>query len=280
MVCEHSDVLKSLLLGSRLEIFPMSGIEERLVFLSPGTQVTVACIAGKGVDATVELCETIKKLQPGRDVVPHLAARMIRDRHHLKQVLARCKEMGVCELFVIGGDALKPSGEYAASAPLLKDIAGLGDGFRIGVGVYPEPHPLISPQLHVQDLLAKQAYADFMVSQVCFDAGVLWRWLCDVRKQGVKLPLKIGVVGTINTVKLLAIAIKIGVGDSLRFLRKSQNLRSALWGLKYVPDSLLRELAAVLETETETIQGLHVFTFNQVRETEDWRKNALLQFAT
>ncbi len=280
MANEHPDVVRSLLDGSRLEIFPMSGIEERLEFLSHDTQVTVACIAGKGIDATVELCETLKKLQPDRDVIPHLAARMIRDRNHLERVLGRYREIGVNELFVIGGDAPKAIGEYGASAPLLKDIAEIGGGFRIGVGAYPEPHPLIPPHLHVQDLLAKQAYADIMVSQVCFDAGALWRWLCEVRKQGVTLPLKIGVVGSINTVKLLAIAIKIGVGDSLRFLRKSQNIRSALRGLRYVPDALLLELSALPETESEAFQGLHIFSFNQVKETEGWRKNFLLRFSS
>ena len=46
---------------------------------------------------------------------------------------------------------------------------------RIGVGCYPEGHPNIADDALVDALQRKQPYADYMVSQLCFDAAAFTR---------------------------------------------------------------------------------------------------------
>ena len=43
----------------------------------------------------------------------------------------------------------------------------------------------------------------------------------------------------------------------------------------YRPDGLLDDLAAAVADPAAAIEGLHIFTFNQVRSTEAWRAQYL-----
>jgi methylenetetrahydrofolate reductase (NADPH) len=45
----------------------------------------------------------------------------------------------------------------------------------------------------------------------------------------------------------------------------------------YEPDRLLSQIGPMLADPTSSVEGLHVFTFNQVRETEAWRRRLLEQ---
>lgn len=51
--------------------------------------------------------------------MPHLSARLVRDRDHLDEVLARLHDAGVRELFVPAGDATDAAGDFNSAADLL-----------------------------------------------------------------------------------------------------------------------------------------------------------------
>jgi len=61
-----------------LEVFPVPGIEECLLDLPDGSPLGVTCSPKQGLEATLDL---VRKLQ-GHDfhLVPHIAARQVRDR--------------------------------------------------------------------------------------------------------------------------------------------------------------------------------------------------------
>jgi methylenetetrahydrofolate reductase (NADPH) len=67
-------------------------------------------------------------------------------------------------------------------------------------------------------------------------------------------------------------AAKIGVGESTRFLTKHASwfLRFATPG-GYSPERLLARSAGTLSSPSAGVAGLHLFTFNQIAETERWR---------
>lgn len=72
-------------------------------------------------------------------------------------------------------------------------------------------------------------------------------------------------------------ATKIGVGESTRFLTKHPSwfLRFATPG-GYAPERLLTRAGEALTAPASGVAGLHLFTFNQIAETEAWRR-ALLE---
>ena len=77
--------------------------------------------------------------------------------------------------------------------------------------------------------------------------------------------------------RLLAIASRIGVADTHRFLVKNTRFIARLLrsGGFYRPDGLLQALAPLIADETARIVDLHMYTFNAVAEFEVWRRRYL-----
>ena len=116
-------------------------------------------------------------------------ARQVRDRAHLRDIVARLEEQDVRLLFVPGGDIAEPVGDYDSSLALLRDLADIGHRFEhVGVTAYPEGHPDIDDDVLFDALMAKQELATYCVTQMCFDASVLVNWLAEMRRRGISLP--------------------------------------------------------------------------------------------
>lgn len=268
--------LRAALTSARYEVLPTARIETMVAESVPaGTTLTVTASAGKGLDATLGCAERLSML--GYPVVPHLAARLIRDRHHLGDVVARMQAAGVTDVFVPAGDADPPAGDYSGSLELLRDLTELGRPFpRVGITGYPESHPSISDDLTVQAMWDKRAHATYVVSNLCFDPAQLRLWLKRLRARGITLSVLIGLPGPVERTKLLAMATKIGVGESTRFLAKNASIfaRIAAPG-GFRPERLLTGTADLFADPVAGASGLHLFTFNQVAETEAWRQRLL-----
>jgi len=269
-----SAALAGLLRRPRYEIIPLEGIErEVLEHLSTDVRVTVTASPSRGLDATLDLSERLALA--GYRVVPHLSARLVRDRSQLEEIVARMLEAGVRELFVPAGDAPDP-GEFAGAFELLEAMGPLRASFdEIGITGYPETHHLISDEETIQAMFAKAPMATCIISQICFDGGVIARWIAEVRRRGTALPIWIGMPGTVDYAKLLRISMKIGLGESARFLRHHSSWMSRLLTRQFKPDPLLRGLAPAIADPAANIAGFHVYTFNEVARTERWRRAAL-----
>ena len=271
----RNEALVEALAQPRFELIPMEGARERAAHLPEGAKVTVTCSPTQGIKSTLLLGEEL--LERGFRIVPHIAARLVADRTHLEAIVRRLDDLKVREVFVIGGDARKPVGPFSGAFELLSAMADSGHDFEhVGVGGYPEGHPIIDDGILRQALLDKRPFATYVVSQMCFDPGAILDWVADIRQQGIGLPVYIGLPGVVERKKLLQISLKIGVGDSARFLTKHTNLVTRF--LKpggYGPDELVKELAPYVGDQDYNIAGFHIYTFNQVESTEKWRRKIL-----
>ncbi|WP_329096575.1 5,10-methylenetetrahydrofolate reductase [Streptomyces sp. NBC_01439] len=269
MDAEH---FRALLSSVRYEVLPAKRTEDKVLAHVPrDVVVTVTASPVKGLEPTLDL--TVRLAAHGYRVVPHVPARLLRDDAHLKDVIGRLREAGVDDVFVPAGDADPPAGAYAGALPVLHRLSELGSPFaHVGITGYPESHPLIHDDLTIQAMWDKRAHATYIVSNLCFDPRVLAEWVGRIRRRDVTLPVHVGVAGPVQRAKLLSMAAKIGVGESTRFLTKHASwfLRFAAPG-GYSPDRLLARSAEALTAPSAGVAGLHVFTFNQVAETERWR---------
>jgi methylenetetrahydrofolate reductase (NADPH) len=265
----------TLLRQARFEVIPMRGVVEEVAFLPPASIITVTGSPRKGIEATLDLSEQLAA--NGFQVVPHLMARLVRSRDHLRQILDRLEDHCLEEVFVIGGDVPVPAGPYDSAGSLLAHMFETSNRpKRIGVAAYPEGHPLISSGRLLQALREKQRLADYMVTQICFDPATIMRWLAGMREQGIKLPVYLGIPGLLKRKKLLEISLRVGVGDSTRFLTNhvgmiARLLRSPI----YSPDAMVTRTIELARVTGITIDGFHIYTFNQCQATERWRQKAM-----
>jgi methylenetetrahydrofolate reductase (NADPH) len=114
--------------------------------------------------------------------------------------------------------------------------------------------------------------ATYIVSQLSFDADVIAAWVRRVRERGTFLPIWIGVPGAVTRRKLVRASLRIGLGESARFLRLQRGwLRGFGLRRRFTPTHLLRELAPAIADPAARIAGIHVYTFNELERTERWR---------
>jgi methylenetetrahydrofolate reductase (NADPH) len=268
--------LADMLSSARFEVLPTPTVEDTILEHLPlDRPVTVTASPAKGIEGTLALTERLAR--HGYAAVPHLAARMISGRAELADICARMREAGVRTVFVPGGDQDPPAGDYAAALDLLEDLTLLGSPFpEVGVTGYPESHPTISDDLVVQAMWDKRRHATHVVSNLSFDPATIRAWLDRVRARGVTMPMLLGIPGPIDRAKLLAMATKIGVGDSTRFLNKHKGTFARLAAPGgFTGERFLEQCAPVLARPEALVTGLHVYTFNQVAETEAWRRSYL-----
>jgi methylenetetrahydrofolate reductase (NADH) len=271
-----NELLRGFLSRPRFEVIPARGTEEAVVQWVPGG-MTVAVTASpvKGLEPTIELAERLAAR--GYRVVPHLAARSVASDGHLAEIVGRLRASGVDDVFVPGGDASHPAGPFDSALPLLERLAEMGGPFsRIGITGYPESHPKIHDDITIQAMWDKRKYATYIVSNVCFDAAGLGRWIQRIRARGVTLPLYVGLAGPAERTRLLRMAAIAGASESARFITRHPGWILRFWVPGgYSPDRLLDRAAPVITAPDAGVAGLHLFTFNQLQQAEQWRRAAL-----
>jgi methylenetetrahydrofolate reductase (NADPH) len=271
----RNQTLNRLLTHARYEVLPTASTEEKVLASVPlDVAVTVTSSGAKGLEATLSLAEILAG--HGYITVPHLAARMISGRPELVEIRSRLAEAGITRVFVPGGD-VDAVGDYPDAFSLLEDLATLAQPFeQIGITGYPETHPKITDDLTVQAMWDKRRHATHVVSNLTFDAGAIKGWVGRMRGRSVTMPLLLGMPGPIDRAKLVAMATKIGVGESTRFVAKHKSTFARLAAPGgFTGQKFLEECAAVAARPESLIEGLHIFTFNQIAETEEWRQELL-----
>jgi methylenetetrahydrofolate reductase (NADPH) len=270
-----SAALARLVREPTFELLPLKSIAAQIDALPAAARVSVTASPGKGLEATIDLAADLARR--GFHAVPHLSARMVRDRAHLADVLSSAAEAGLARVFVVGGDA-QTLGDFPDGLALLRGIHEVGPvPAAIGIPCYPDGHAFIPDAALATALRDKAPYAQWMTTQLCFDPVKIVTWLGARRAEGLRLPAVIGLPGVTEPHRLLAISARIGVRDTRRFLAKNLGFvaRLARTGGFYRPDGLLRALGPAAADPAMAISGLHLYTFNQVAATEAWRRETL-----
>jgi methylenetetrahydrofolate reductase (NADPH) len=269
------NVLVDFLRRPRYEVLPTDDAVEKVATYVPrDVTLTVTASPRRGMPATVLCAVALAGL--GYQAVPHLSARMIRDRHELGQILDALKAAGIQNVFVVAGDAKQPAGEFPDTLSLLSALPEDHGLTEIGVTGYPESHPFIHDDLTIQAMWDKRRYATYIVSNMSFDPDAVNGWVKRVRLRGVQLPIYIGLAGVADPARLLRLSTKIGITESARFLRGHPSWVARMFRPGgYEPGRFLNALMDEIALPDRKVAGLHVFTFNEIEPTERWRQEML-----
>ena len=271
--------VRDLLRDPRFELMPFDSFGEQMEQLPDGAQIAITTSPTLGLDATIEWTE--RATERGYEIIPHIAARYVEGPDHLDEVAGRLTDAGVTDIFVPGGDREEPVGEFESAFDLLSALAELDYSFdEVGITGYPEGHEFLDDRTLERAMDRKEPYATYIVTQLCYDPDDVVDWVETIRDRGVDLPVEVGVPGVMKYQRLLNISQKVGVGDSVRFLRKTSGILGFVRQLvgsrgKYTPDELIEGIAPYADDPEYAIRGVHIYTFNQVPDTESWRAERL-----
>ncbi len=266
--------LRRILEDPKYELIPLKNVLEQAAHLPPGATVSVTASPNKGMMATVEL--SIELQERGYEVIPHLSARLTRDRGELQEIIDRFDAAGIQRVFVVGGDVQEP-GEFFDGLAILSAMEEMGHGFtEVGIPGYPEGHHIVDEETIEKAVQDKAPYASYITTQMCFTPDAISSWVHSLRDRGVGLGVFIGIPGVAELKKLLTLSVRIGVGASSRFLAHNKSLAGKLVRPGgYAPDDLVIGLSPLLADPAANVLGFHIYTFNQVESTEEWRHEML-----
>ncbi len=181
--------------------------------------------------------------------------------------LATLKSMGVKRLVALRGDlpsGYGAGGEFHYASDLVSFIrAETGDDFAIEVAAYPEVHPQAkSPEADLQAFATKaKAGANSAITQYFYNADAYFRFVDDVRKLGVDIPVVPGIMPITSSSQLLRFSDACGA-EIPRWVRlRLQAYGDDIDSIKAFGLDVVGDLCARL------IEGgapsLHFYTMNQ-----------------
>ena len=165
----------------------------------------VSCTFGAGGSTLSYTSETVRHLNQhhGFDAAPHLSC-VGGTREEIRELLKLYRAIGVRRIVALRGDL--PSGmgfpgDLRYASELIAFIrAEHGDAFRIEVGAYPETHPQATDALaDLRHFKTKvDAGADAAITQYFYNADAYFRFVDDVHRLGVEIPIIPGVMPISN----------------------------------------------------------------------------------
>lgn len=211
-----------------------------------GTEVYITAVPTRTADDVVTAASRVRAA--GLEPVAHIAARMVPSAGALDELLRRLGgEAGLTRLLVVGGD-VDVAGPFPDALSIIRNWRLPAHGIaEIGIGGYPEGHPHIPPgrlEASLDEkiaLAAAQGLAVHIVSQFSFSGERVVAWLRQLRVCGLRLPVKVGMVGPTSVPALIRFARRCGVSASLRGLMTGR--ATSLVG-HLGPDRIIAEVAA------------------------------------
>jgi len=274
--------VKDFISGYSIEVIPKSAakIESFTDILPRNTRVYIAQTGNEDIAAMVG---TAKRLNDeGFTVMPHIAARMVKNQSMLNDWISMYQnEAGVDEALLLAGGSTDPVGEFDSSIQLIE--SGLFDkaGFkRLHIAGHPEGCKDIDPEGGNKNVSAalswkqeffKRTDASMAIAtQFCFDADIVKKWAEDIKKDGIDIPIHIGIAGPAKLQTLIKFSVECGIGASMKILTKrAKDITKLL--LPYKPTQILKDLAEYKSKDPElNIEQVHFFPIGGIKQTTDW----------
>lgn len=249
--------------------------------LPAGTPVYIAHTPKASVDDVMRVA--IKVQAAGFAASPHLVARRLPGEQALRVSLARLRDHGVEQALLVAGDLDRPLGPFRSTLEVMAtgalEEAGLK---RIGVAGHPEGHPTVGPAELLCALRAKQEFAArsgiavHVVTQFGFNPEGICAWDRMLTREGITLPVHVGLAGPTPILKLLKFATQCGVGTSMSSLLKSTGAVASLTGLAAGPDEMLVGLVrgCARHPGSRVVQP-HVYSFGGALATAGWLRSVM-----
>jgi len=239
------------------------------------TRVNVTFLANEDLAMRVAAAKAVLDL--GLTPVPHISARRLENQAELEVFMAALQEAGAsASVFAVGGDPSSPKGPYPDSETIIR--SGLLPRFgvrHVSIAGYPEGHPDISDDLLWRALrgkaeaLQEQGLDGTIITQFGFDEAPILEWIARVRREGIDLPIRIGVPGPAGVRRLVSFATRFGVGANAMVVKKYGFSLTNLIG-SAGPDKLIDALSSGYAPDVHGRLHLHFYTFGGLTKTSEW----------
>ena len=265
-----------------IEVFPpkapdavteLRKIRSQLQLLAPKYFSITYGAGGSTQQGTYDIALEI--LNEGFEPAPHITC-IGATYEKVREQIAQYKRMGIHHIVALRGDL--PSsygeiGEFHYANELVEFIRKeTGDWFRIDVAAYPEMHPQASSMSEdISNFVRKvKAGADVAITQYFYNPDAYFRFVSDIRKAGVDIPVIAGIMPITNCTQLARFSTMCGAEIPLLIRRRLEEFGSDIESLRaFGHDVVLNLCRKLLEGG---VDGLHFYSLNRAEATSRlWR---------
>ncbi len=242
----------------------LAAVRQQLYPLKPEYCSVTYGAGGSTQDGTIQTVRAI--LAEGVDAAPHFSC-IGATKASVKAQLEAFQADGIKRIVALRGDL--PSGyggfgEFRYASELVAYIREVtGDHFHIEVGAYPEMHPQAkSPAADLQAFVTKvKAGADVALTQYFFNTDAYFRFVDEVTKAGVQIPIIPGIMPIINSTQLMRFSDACGA-EIPRWIRtRLESFGDDKASIQAFGLDVVTELCEKLRAGG--VPGLHFYTMNQ-----------------
>ncbi|MGN6481349.1 methylenetetrahydrofolate reductase [NAD(P)H] [Luteibacter sp.] len=216
--------------------------------------------------------DTVRRLraQHGLSVAPHLSC-MGGTKAEIRALLDEYKEHGCRRIVALRGDlpsGMATPGDFRYAAELVAYIREhSGDHFHIEVAAYPEIHPQAENALDdLRHFKAKcDAGANGAITQYFFNPDAYFRFVDDVTRLGVNLPIVPGIMPIANFSQLRRFSEQCGAEIPRWIVKRMQAHGDDAVAVRELGADVVAELCRRLLDGGAP--GLHFYTINRARAT-------------
>ncbi|GAB6087575.1 methylenetetrahydrofolate reductase [NAD(P)H] [Alkaliphilus crotonatoxidans] len=238
---------------------------EGLTELGPDFISVTYGAGGNGGNQTLEIASLIKN-QYGIEALAHLTC-VNSEKGTIKRKLDQLQEKGIENLLALRGDMPisgegRPVKDYQYAIDLVKDVKAYGN-FSIGGAAYPEGHIECDDINQDIDCLKDKVEAgvEFLISQLFFENQLFYRFLEQLRGQGIHCKISAGIMPILNKKQIEKMIFLCGASLPARVIK-------LLARYEHQPDTLRKkgiEYAAqqVSDLIKNGVDGIHLYTMNK-----------------
>ena len=260
-----------------LEFFPtktpegaekLRAVRQQLYALKPEFCSVTFGAGGSTQDGTLQAVTEI--MSEGCPAAPHLSC-IGQSRESIRERLAAYRTAGIRRIVALRGDL--PSGygvggEFRYASDLVAFVrAETGDHFHIEVAAYPETHPQAKSPLADLDAFAAKvkAGANSGITQYFFNSDAYFRYVDDLHKLGVEVPVVPGIMPIASSTQLMRFSDTCGA-EIPRWIRmRLQAFGDDTASIKAFGLDVVTDLCDQLRNAG--VPGLHFYTMNQSMAT-------------
>jgi len=246
---------------------PLDGIQNTLTHLYRFKPDFISCTYGAGGSKrgrNIELCEIVQK--SGHVVMPHLTC-VGHNRDEMKSIIKEYFDRGFENILALRGDFPAgwdtTKGDFSHADELIAYLNTEFPRMCIAAAAYPEKH-ITAPSMEtdIAYLRSKQDNgAQFIITQLCHDVPAFQRFLEQIRKAGITIPVIVGVMPVLACEPIIRMTLFNGCSipaELAAIIGKYQNdpVSFTRAGIEYTVVQLHRYIAA-------GVNGLHLYSLNK-----------------
>ena len=216
--------------------------------------------------------ETVRQLRERHEfsVAPHLSC-MGGSKAEITELLNTYRQQGCRRIVALRGDlpsGMATPGDFRYAAELVRFIREhSGDHFHIEVAAYPETHPQADDALiDLRHFKAKvDAGANGAITQYFFNVDAYFRFVDDVRRLGVDVPIVPGIMPISNFTQLRRFSEGCGAEIPRWIVKRMQAHGDDAESVRELGADVVAQLCQRLIDAG--VPGLHFYTLNRAKAT-------------